>query len=287
MRILIAGAAGMLGRQMVKEYTGRGAEVFPLTRKDLDITSYNAIKKAFADISPQLVVNCAAYTNVDGAETEKEEAFAVNGLAPRLLALACRQYNAVLVHISTDYIFNGQSHRPYLVSDIPNPINAYGASKLMGEQGVKESGCSYYIVRTSWLFGPGGKNFVDTILKLAGERDTLKVVNDQQGSPTYTPDLARGVADLAGTGIYGTYHYTNSGVTTWYGFARKIIQTAGLKTKVEPCTTADFPRPARRPANSALDPFPIIQVLGYTPPSWEEAAEHYIKNHYKTKQTED
>lgn len=280
MRVLITGAAGMLGRQMSKEYLSRGAEVFPLTRKELDVTSFNDIKKVFANISPQLVVNCAAYTDVDGAETEKEAAFNVNGLAPRLLALACRQYDAILAHISTDYIFNGRSPRPYLVSDTPDPINIYGSSKLAGEQGVRESGCRYYIVRTSWLFGPEGKHFVDTILKLAREKDSLKVVNDQQGSPTYTPDLARSIVNLAGTGIYGTYHYTNSGVTTWYGFARKIIEIAGLKTKVEPCTTDVFPRPARRPANSAMDPFPIIQVLGYTPPSWEAAVEHYIRNYY-------
>lgn len=287
MRVLITGAAGMLGHQVVQEYTRRGAEVFPLTRKDLDITDYRSINIAFGEIGPTLVVNCAAYTNVDGAETEKEAAFTVNGLAPRLLALACRQYNASLVHISTDYIFNGKSKRPYLVSDIPDPVNVYGASKLMGEQGVKESGCSYYIVRTSWLFGPGGKNFVDTILKLAKEKELLKVVDDQQGSPTYTLDLARDVADLAGTGIYGTYHYTNSGVTTWYRFAKKIIQSVGLKTKVEPCTTADFPRPAVRPANSAMDPFPITRILGYSPPAWEEAVEHYIKNYYKQNKTEE
>ena len=282
MRVLIIGAAGMLGRQMAEEYSRRKAEVYPLTRKELDITSCNDIKKAFADIRPQLVANCAAYTNVDGAETEKEEAFGVNGLAPRLLALACRQYNSALVQTSSVYIFNGQSQRPYLVCDLPGPVNVYGASKLMGEQGVKESGCSYYIIRTSWLYGPGGKNFVDTILKLAKDKETLKVVADQQGSPTYTLDLARSVADLAGTGIGGTYHCTNSGITTWWGFARKIIETAGLKTKIEPCTTADFPRPARRPANSALDPFPAIRVIGYTLPSWEQAIANYLKNCYQT-----
>ncbi|MCL6611491.1 MAG: dTDP-4-dehydrorhamnose reductase [Peptococcaceae bacterium] len=286
MRVLITGAAGMLGRRAAEEYASRGAETYPLTRKELDVTDHSAIEKAFADIRPHLVVNCAAYTNVDGAETEKEAALAVNGLAPRLLALACRRHDAALVHVSTDYVFNGRSPRPYLISDPPDPVNVYGASKLMGEQGVREAGCRYYIVRTSWLFGPDGKNFADTILKLAGERDTLKVVDDQRGSPTYTPDLARGIAGLAGTGIYGTYHFTNSGVTTWCGFAKKILRAAGLKTKVEPCTTAEFPRPARRPANSALDPFPINRVLGCAPPSWEAAVEHYIKNHYQA-QTED
>ncbi|MFZ5595565.1 MAG: dTDP-4-dehydrorhamnose reductase [Bacillota bacterium] len=286
MRVLVTGAAGMLGRQVAEEYSRRNEEVFPLARKDLDITNYASVSKIFTEIKPQLVINCAAYTNVDGAETEKEAALTINGLGPRLLAAACRRHDSTLVHISTDYVFNGQSPTPYLIYDRTDPINAYGAGKLIGEQGIRESGCNYLIIRTSWLFGPGGKNFVDTILHLAGNRETLRVVDDQQGSPTYTPDLAKGIFDLASAGIYGTYHYTNSGITTWYGFAGKIIQTAGLKTKVEPCTTADFPRPARRPANSALDPFPAPQVLGYTSPSWEQAVEHYIKHHYNPK-TED
>lgn len=269
----------MLGRQVAAEFASRGCRIYPLTRNDLDVTRYDRINKTFEDISPQLVINCAAYTNVDGAETDRETAFAVNGLAPRLLGLACSKHNAVLVHISTDYIFNGKSQRPYLVSDSPDPLNVYGASKLSGEQGVRESGCKFYIVRTSWLFGPYGKNFADTILKLAKEKDMLQVVSDQRGSPTYTLDLARGIADLASTGIYGTYHFTSSGVTSWYGFATKIVRTAGIKTQINPCGTDHFPRPARRPSNSALDPFPIARVLGYIPPSWEEAVEHYIKNY--------
>lgn len=276
MKVLITGAAGMLGQQVTAEFTRRGAQKYPLKRKDLDITRYHEVKEILGAIRPRLVVNCAAYTDVDRAETDRDAAFTVNGLGPRLLASACRQCGADLVHISTDYIFNGQSSRPYLVSDPPDPINVYGASKLMGEQGVRESGCSYYIIRTSWLFGPGGKNFASTILKLAKEKDTLKVVNDQQGSPTYIPDLARAIADLAATGLYGTYHITNSGVTTWYNFAQKIIETAGLKTKIGPCSSNDFPRPAPRPANSALDPFPLKQVLGQIPPAWEETVKQYL-----------
>lgn len=277
MRVLIAGAAGMLGRQVTTEFNRRGHTVYPLTRKELDITDFHAIKSIFKETSPKLVVNCAGYNNVDGAETESEAAFLINGLAPRLLGQACRSVNAALVHISTDYIFNGQSPRSYLITDTPDPVNTYGTSKLMGEHGVRESGCNYHIIRTSWLFGPNGKNFVDTILKLASEENILKVVNDQQGSPTYSMDLAGAIADLSATGIYGTYHYTNSGITTWYEFAKKIIQTAGLSARVEPCATCDFPRSARRPANSGLDHFPIIQVLGYTPPPWEDALERYIK----------
>lgn len=281
MRVLVTGAAGMLGRQVVLEYRQRGCEVFPLLRKDLDITEYQSINNVFKEVCPELVVNCAAYTDVDGAENNHDKAFTVNGLAPRLLGLACRTNAAALVHISTDYIFNGMSPRPYLISDTPDPLSVYGSSKLLGEMGVRESGCSYYIVRTSWLFGPGGKNFADTILKLAQQRDELQVVNDQKGSPTYTPDLARGIAVLAASGICGTYHLTNSGITTWYGFAQKIIQAAGLKTNIKPCSTSQFPRPARRPASSSLDPFPTAQVMEYVMPSWEEAVEQYIKQYCK------
>ncbi|KJR96493.1 MAG: dTDP-4-dehydrorhamnose reductase [Peptococcaceae bacterium BRH_c4a] len=273
MRVLITGAAGLLGRQAAKEYTARGFDVYALNKKELDISIYTSIKMAHINIRPHLVINCAAFTNVDRAETEKEEAFTINGLGPRLLAAACRRHNSTLVQISTDHVFNGQSKSPYLISDPPDPVNLYGASKLMGEQGVRESGCRYYIIRTSWLFGPGGKNFACAILKLARENSAIKVVNDQQGCPTYAPDLARGIADLVQTGIHGAYHYTNTGATSKYDFARKIIDTAGLKTEVEPCRTSQFPRPARRPACSVLNPFPIQHVLGYTPPTWEDAVE--------------
>lgn len=277
MRVIITGAAGMLGQQMIKEYTKRKAVVYPLSRGELDITNYYAVKAALIDIRPHLTVNCAAYTNVDKAEKNKDEAMMVNGLGPRLLARACRRYNSVLLHISTDYIFNGRYSRPYLVSDIPNPINMYGISKLAGEQGVREAGLRNYIVRTSWLFGPSGRNFIKTILNLAQEKNTLEVVDDQRGCPTYTPDLARAAADLVCTGVYGTYHITNSGTTTWYGLACKTLKAAGLRTKIEPCRTEDFPRPARRPANSALDPFPLPKLLGYTLPTWEASLAHYIK----------
>ncbi|HBV96296.1 MAG: dTDP-4-dehydrorhamnose reductase [Peptococcaceae bacterium BICA1-7] len=276
MRVLITGAAGFLGKQAALEFSGRDHLVYPLTRKELNITSQYQVKSALIDIRPHLVVNCAAYTDVDRAETEKEEAFTINGLGPRLLASACRIFSSTLVHISTDYVFNGLSPRPYLVSDTPDPINVYGQSKLLGEQAVRESGCRYYIIRTSWLFGPGGKNFATTILKLARERPVIKVVDDQRACPTYVPDLARGIADLAATGITGTYHLTNSGSATRYQFAQKIVEAAGLKTKIEPCSSAEFPTPARRPANSALNLFPSIKVLGYTPTNWVDSVGLYI-----------
>lgn len=276
MRVIVTGAAGMLGRQAAEAFRQRGEEVYALSRRELDITNAEDIRKAMKDIKPQLVVNCTAYTNVDGAEEERELAFSVNGLGPRRLALACRGGDAALVHVSTDYVFSGESESPYTVYDRTGPINVYGKSKLFGEEAIREAGGRFFIVRTSWLFGPGGKNFVDTIAGLAAQRDSLKVVNDQHGSPTYTADLARALAGLVSTECYGTYHATNTGTTTWHGLAQKIVSVLGLPVKVEPCATAEFPRPARRPRYSTLDPFPLDRVLGAPLPPWEDAVKRHL-----------
>ncbi|OPX89002.1 dTDP-4-dehydrorhamnose reductase [Pelotomaculum sp. PtaB.Bin117] len=283
MKVIVTGAAGMLGRQVVEEYLKRGANVVPLTRRELDITDRDAVFSLIDKVGPGLVVNCAAYTNVDGAEEERDKAFAVNGLGPRYLALACRRVNAAIVHISTDYIFDGKAERPYNIYDLSNPINVYGESKYTGEAAVREIGGRFYVVRTSWLFGPGGRNFVDTILKLARGKSELKVVDDQYGTPTYTKDLACLLADLAGTGIYGTYHATNSGATTWFGLAGKVVEVAGLTAEVEPCRTEEYPRPAARPRYSVLNPFPLKQVAGYCLPPWEDAVRRYI-NHVRNEE---
>ncbi|OPX83686.1 MAG: dTDP-4-dehydrorhamnose reductase [Pelotomaculum sp. PtaB.Bin104] len=277
MRVLVTGAGGMLGRQVVLEYQRRGADVIYPTHAEMDITDYRQVNTAIGKARPDLVINCAAYTNVDKAEEEEDKAFLANGLGPRYLALACRQFATTLVHISTDYIFDGQASHPYQIYDIPHPINVYGASKLFGEATVREIGGNYFIARTSWLFGPGGKNFVDTILTLTRQKDELMVVNDQQGSPTYTADLAIALADLIDSKCYGTYHITNSGVTTWFELAKKVVSATGLKTMVRPCETKDFPRPADRPALSAMNPFPLKHVIGYSLPSWENAVERYVR----------
>ncbi|MBE3587630.1 MAG: dTDP-4-dehydrorhamnose reductase [Thermoanaerobacteraceae bacterium] len=275
-RILITGAAGMLGQAVAVEFQRRGDEVLPLARRELDITDFAAVRRALWQYRPHVVVNCAAYTNVDGAEGDYRQALLVNGLGPRHLALACREMDADLVHISTDYVFDGRSTAPYGIFDPPDPINAYGRSKLWGERAVAAAGGRYYIVRTSWLFGPGGKNFVDTMLRIGREKGEARVVNDQRGCPTYTVDLARALADLAATGCYGTYHVTNSGSTTWYDFAAAAFAMAGLRVKLSPCTTAEFPRPAKRPACSMLDPFPLQETIGYLLPPWEDALQRYL-----------
>lgn len=276
MRIMVTGAAGMLGREVARAYSRRGDDVVALTRNRLDITDLARVRKQVAEYRPEIVVNCAAYTNVDDAEAETERAYLVNGLGPRNLALACRENGASLVHISTDYVFSGRRRQACRVYDRPLPLNAYGASKLWGERAVRDITGACYILRTSWLFGPGGTNFVSSMLRLGKERGMLRVVDDQEGCPTYTADLARAVVDISATGCYGLYHVTNRGSTTWYRYAQEIFRLAGLKTDLIPCATRDFNRPANRPFFSVLDPFPLAETVGYLLPPWQDALARYL-----------
>ncbi|HIE12465.1 MAG TPA: dTDP-4-dehydrorhamnose reductase [Desulfotomaculum sp.] len=276
MKVLVAGAAGMLGRAVVAEFSRRGCQVTACTRNDMDITAIETVRGKLTAARPELVINCAAYTKVDGAEEEAYQAFLVNGLGAKNLALACREHNADLVHISTDYVFDGSKEGPYGIYDGTNPINTYGRSKLWGERAVAEILPRHYIVRTSWLFGLGGRSFVETMLRLFRERSKLEVVDDQRGAPTYTVDLAGALADLVTTRCYGTYHITNQGLTSWYGFARAIAASVRSPVEIIPCSTAQFPRPARRPANSALDPFPLLETIGRLLPFWEDALARYL-----------
>ncbi len=293
----MTGAGGMLARDVVAEFRRRGAEVRPLARAELDITRWEAVRAAVSDWQPDVVVNCAAYTDVDGAESDRAAAFRVNGLGVRHLALACREAGALLVHFSTDYVFDGEKEGPYGVYDAPRPLNAYGESKLWGERALAEAGCRYLLIRTSWLCGHGGRNFVETMIALgerwraaaagaagatgkaasgAGGPAPVRVVDDQRGCPTFTADLAAATADLVAAGCAGTYHVTNSGSTTWYGFARAVFARLGWDVPVVPVTAAEFPRPARRPRNSVLDPFPLAEAIGRLLPPWEEALARYL-----------
>ncbi len=278
MRILVTGASGMLGQDVVTEFRQRDVTVAAYKREGLDITDRVGTLRVVEREKPQVVINCAAYTDVDGAEAEPQRALLVNGLGPKNLALACRESGADLVQISTDYIFDGVKDSPYGAYDQPDPVNVYGKSKLWGERAVSSLLPNAYIVRTSWLFGAGGRNFVTTMLRLGREQKTLRVVDDQCGCPTYTADLARALADLVGTRCYGIYHVTNTGAATWYGFARSIFAGAGLAVELNPCSTGSFPRPARRPPNSMLDPFPLAETLGYLLPPWEDALERFLKS---------
>lgn len=264
--LLVTGAGGQLSKDLL-EQVGSARDVFArgLTRRDLDITDTFAVQDMVvgwerivrSDRADHrlVVVNCAAYTAVDAAETDEEQAFAVNAAGPALLATACAKVGARLVHLSTDYVFPGDAHRPYEVSDRTGPQGAYGRTKLAGEQAVREilPGASY-VVRTAWLYGATGQNFVKTMTRLEKERETVSVVDDQRGSPTWTRDLAAGLLSLAGSdAVPGTYHATNRGETTWHGFARAVFEELDADPdRVLPTTTEAFPRPAPRPAYSVL-----------------------------------
>jgi dTDP-4-dehydrorhamnose reductase len=233
-----------------------------LTRAQLDVTDRDAVREAIAP--DDVVINCAAWTDVDGAEEQEAEALRVNGDGARNVAEAA----GVVVYVSTDYVFDGTKREPYVPSDPVNPMSAYGRTKLAGEQATAEANPRHHIVRTSWLFGPGGGNFVETILRLAGERDVLRVVDDQIGRPTYTRHLAEALIELSRRDDYGIHHRAGGGQCSWFEFAREIVERAGLDCRVEPCTTAEMPRPAPRPAYSVL--------AGGDLPSWQEGLDAYL-----------
>jgi dTDP-4-dehydrorhamnose reductase len=252
MKILVTGAKGQLGKDLVTQLKSRH-EVYGLGRGELDITDENQCKSSILDIQPDAVVHCAAYTAVDLAETEEDTAYKVNASGTRNLAAAAEVVGAKFCYISTDYVFDGTASTPYKEYDPTNPQSVYGKSKRAGEQLVQTLSSKYFVVRTSWVYGLHGANFVKTMLKLAKERDTLRVVDDQIGSPTYTVDLARFLAQLVVTERYGIYHASNTGACSWYEFACAIFEESGIAMKVEPCSTEEFPRPAPRPKYSVMD----------------------------------
>lgn len=251
MRVVVTGASGQLGHDLV-EVLNLKHEVFPFDL-DLDITDAGAVESKIDELKPAVVVNAAAFTNVDGCELEPEKAFRVNEEGAKNVGLACRKAGAIMVHISTDYVFDGTKAQPYTEDDIPNPINMYGKSKLAGEEHVRSLLTSYYIVRTSWLFGKHGKNFVKTIVAMADEKGELAVVGDQVGSPTYSLDLARKISELIESGRFGLYNVTNSGACSWFEFAKAILSSSGrAHVRVSEITSEQIDQPARRPANSVL-----------------------------------
>ncbi|WP_284236941.1 dTDP-4-dehydrorhamnose reductase [Paenibacillus glycanilyticus] len=279
MKVVVTGANGQLGREFVLMDTGGSFEIIGLDRKTLDITSLDQCRSVLSRLRPDVVIHCAAYTAVDKAEAEPDEAFRVNAAGSRNVALAAREIGAKLCAVSTDYVFDGSGTVPYKEYDRTNPQTVYGQSKLAGEQAVISLHDRYFIVRTSWVFGAYGPNFVQTMLKLASKRDRLSVVADQVGSPTYTRDLALFILELVQTDYYGIYHASGSGVCSWYEFAKAIMEESGSSTFVEPCTTQEFPRPAPRPLYSVMD-HGAIRSNGLTPlPPWREALRHYLSQH--------
>lgn len=252
MKILITGAAGQLGKELSLKLNHH-YDVYAMSRAQLDITQPKQCNEVIDRIRPDVVIHTAAFTSVDLAETQAEEAYRVNVSGTRNVAVASEKVGAKFCYISTDYVFDGQTMSPYREIDLPNPIGIYGKTKWAGEEMTRALTFKYFIVRTSWVYGMYGNNFVKTMVKLAKERDEIQVVNDQTGSPTYTADLADFIEKLILTEQYGIYHASNSGSCTWYQFAKAIFEECGMTTKVIPCTTEEFSRPAPRPKFSVLD----------------------------------
>jgi len=271
MKVLITGAGGQLGRALVEELGRRDWEVVATDLPELDISDREAVRRVFAAQTPEVVINAAAATRVDDLEADPDLALRVNALGPRNLATACRRLGAKLVQVSTDYVFDGSKADPYVEWDEPGPRSVYGKSKLLGETLVREQCPDHFIVRTAWLYGLPGPNFVNAILARAKAGRELLVVHDQRGTPTSALALAPQILALAATEAFGTYHATCQGEATWYEFALLILARAGLEVTVRPCTTQEFPRPAPRPANSILENR-LLKLEGLDlMPSWEEA----------------
>jgi len=278
MKILLLGHKGMLGSDLMAQFKYRH-EVVGMDLGDIDITRADDCQKAVLEIQPQIVVNAAAYTNVDGCETAKEECFAVNADAVKNIADACSGKDITIVQFSTDYVFDGTGSRPYVEEDVCNPINVYGASKLAGENYLRTLTENYILIRTAWLYGAKGKNFVQAILDRARSTGKLTVVDDQTGSPTCTRDLAAATELLIDKNARGLFHVTNRGNCTWYDFAKKILKEARLDTvEISPIKTPDLKRAALRPAYSVLGMQKFMNTTGKTMQPWQLAFQDYYKN---------
>lgn len=281
-RIMIAGMGGQLGFEL-KRTAPENVVLFAPTEADLDITSRDSVFVCIEREKPAVIINCAAYTAVDKAETEVEKAHAVNQTGPRYLAEAARRHNALLVHISTDFVFDGSQGRPYGIADRPNPLSVYGKSKLAGENEVMSSGAEAFIVRTAWLYSSHGNNFVKTMLRLMKERESIGVVADQIGTPTWASSLARVIWQLIDRNARGLFHWSDAGVASWYDFAVAIQEEAhalGLlqnQIPIKAIATADYPLPATRPGFSVLDKTATCRLIGHQPDHWRANLRQMLK----------
>lgn len=278
MKITVIGSDGMLGQDMVIVAKTAGHIVSGIDINDADITKLDSISMALKNINPDIVINCAAYTAVDLCEEKTDIAYAVNADGVANIATVAKELDIPVVHISTDYVFDGESTQPYIETDKTNPQSVYGKSKLAGEERLMEITDKYYIMRIAWLFGEYGPNFVKTILKLAKERDSLKVVSDQFGSPTWTVDVCVQIIKVLENGEYGIYHSTSEGECSWFEFTSYILEKYGVKTELLPCATSEFPRPAPRPANSVLNNFNLIHSDINIMPDWRTAFDRYVES---------
>lgn len=268
-KVLVTGANGMLGQDLCPILEDNGYEVVETDINNLDITNAKMVEDVLAEEQPDIVIHCAAYTNVDKAEEDLETARLINAKGTENIAKVCGEKNITLVYISTDYVFDGNGKEPYKPTDKTSPLNNYGFTKWEGEEAVRKYCTKYYITRTSWLYGVHGRNFVETMLSLA-DKPELKVVDDQVGCPTWTIELSDGIVKLLNGEDYGTYHVCGSGQTSWYGFAKKIFEEAGLTVNLKPCSTDEFPRPAKRPHYSVMDNNKICR-------NWKTALKNYME----------
>ena len=286
-RLLITGGNGQLG-QSLQEAGSRfpSLVMMPTDIKTMDITDPDSVSQMMDDFKPDCLINCAAYTAVDNAESDAEAAFRINSHGPEVLANHCKKKNIPLIHISTDYVFSGEAERPYLESDPTGPLTVYGRSKLEGELKVLRSGANALIIRTSWLYSEYGNNFLKTMIRLGESQDSIKVVSDQKGSPTYAGALASGIIHILNTypdelrnGMKnGIYHLCNTGKCSWFDFASEIMKVYGLECRVDPVGTEEFPRPAPRPYYSVMDTTLFQKTFNYEIPSWKVSLETCIKN---------
>lgn len=282
MNILVTGANGQLGREMQRLGAVSPENYIFTDVAELDITDTDAVRQAVAQTRAEVIVNCAAYTDVERAEEDEAMADRLNHLAAANLAAAAAAADATLIHVSTDYVFGGTAHTPYTEDAPTDPLGVYGRTKLAGEQAVAASGCKYLILRTAWLYSVHGRNFLKTMLRLTAEKEQLKVVFDQVGTPTYAGDLALAIFSIIEGRQYrgneGTYHFSDEGVCSWYDFAAEIAAAAGHdKCRIEPCRTSEFPTKAQRPAYSVLDKTKIKQTFGIEIPHWRESMLYCLK----------
>jgi dTDP-4-dehydrorhamnose reductase len=289
MRILITGCNGQLGSQLVSiikngnSQLGKIDEIYSKSKikavnsKELDISNLQAVKNYISGYKPEIVINSAAYTNVDSCESNEDLAFRVNSLGARNIAIACEDVEAKLIHVSTDYVFPGNGQVPYREYDVTNPVSVYGKTKLLGEKYIQQFASRYFIVRTAWLYGYNGNNFVKTIMKAAKERGHLDVVNDQRGNPTNAEDLAHHILKIALTDEYGIYHCTGKGECSWYDFACKIVEYAGIECTVSPVSSEQYKRAAKRPEFSSLDNMMLRCTVEDEMREWEKALFEFIE----------
>lgn len=274
-KVLVTGCRGQLGIELMK-FLPPDFDVSGVDIEEMDITNPDDVLSCFYLHRPNIVIHSAAMTDVEGCEAKPEDAFRVNTMGTQNIVAAAREFDAVVLYLSTDYVFDGEKSTPYLEFDLPGPVNVYGMSKLMGEMTVREVLNKFFVVRTSWLIGKG-KNFVQTIISLGKERDELRVVDDQIGKPTFATDLAQALKALINTPFFGTYHITNSGETTWFKLAEKVIELANINAHVVPIRTQEYPTKARRPKNSSLANV-AFEVRNFMQmPPWEEGLKAYLK----------